>query len=125
MAKAVARKEYSVNLTVLPWLRIATGNLIMPAFACISLSRRTAMSTATGRLSRAGSLNVSVSWRMAHLLAVKYATGNTAGSETRIVIPRFIFVRPRRTDRGTMTIVRRTLVRCTFKEYGRFVLTVG
>ena len=27
-----ARNEYSVNLTVLPWLRIATGSLIMPAF---------------------------------------------------------------------------------------------
>src|SRR5258705_5910601 len=92
MAKAVARKEYSVNLTVLPWLRIATGSLIMPAFACISLSRRTAMSTATGRLSRAGSLNVSASWRIAHLLAVKYATVNTAESETRTVIPRFMFV---------------------------------
>src|SRR3984893_7757985 len=91
-AKTFARKEYSVNLTVLPWLRIATGSLIMPAFACISLSRRTAMSTATGRLSRAGSLKVSVSWRIAHLVVVKYATVNTAESETRTVIPRFMFV---------------------------------
>src|SRR6266851_7981834 len=105
----LARKEYSVNLTVLPWLRIATGSIIMPAFACISLSRRTAMSTATGRLSRAGSLNVSVSWRIAHLLAVKYATVNTAESETRTVIPRFMFVLGAPTW-GTMTIVRRTLV---------------
>src|SRR6202011_4163338 len=88
----LARKEYSVNLTVLPWLRIATGSVIMPAFACISLSRRTAMSTATGRLSRAGSLNVSVSWRIAHLVVVKYATVNTAESETKTVIPRFMFV---------------------------------
>jgi hypothetical protein len=50
------------------------------------------MSTATGRSSRAGSLNVWVSWRIAHLLAVKYATVNTAESETRTVIPRFMFV---------------------------------
>src|SRR5664280_3751989 len=33
-----ARKEYSVNLTVLPWLRIATGSVIMSAFACISFA---------------------------------------------------------------------------------------
>src|SRR6266849_6485158 len=99
MAKTFARKEYSVNLTVLPWLRIATGSLIMPAFACISLSHRTAMSTATGRLSRAGSLNVRVSWRIAHLLAVKYATVTSAESEARTAIPRFIF-RPRRGDPG-------------------------
>src|SRR5260370_12422404 len=64
----------------------------MPAFACISLSRRTAMSTATGRLSRAGSLNVRVSWRIANLLAVKYATVTIAESETRTAIPRFMFV---------------------------------
>jgi hypothetical protein len=42
-------------LMVLPWFRTATGNLIIPAFACISLSRRTAISTATGRLLRDGS----------------------------------------------------------------------
>src|SRR3982074_1962563 len=53
----------------------------MPAFACISLSRRTATSTATGRLPRTGSLNVRVSWRIAHLLAVKYATVTSAESE--------------------------------------------
>src|SRR5713101_3351655 len=92
MAKTFARKEYSVNLTVLPWLRIATGSLIMSALACISLSRLTAMSTPTGRLLRAVSLNVIVSWRIAHLLAVKYATVNAAESETRTVIPRFMFV---------------------------------
>src|SRR5450759_1762822 len=89
-AKTFARKEYSVNLTVLPWLRIATGSVIMSAFACISLSRRTAMSTATGRLSRAGSLNVSVAWLIAHLLAV--TTAVNALSETRMAIPRFMFV---------------------------------
>src|SRR3984893_12204689 len=91
-AKTFARKEYSENLTVLPWLRIATGSVIMPALACISLSRRTATSNATGRLSRAGSLNVNVSWRIAHLLAVKYATVTSAESETRMAIPRFMFV---------------------------------
>src|SRR3984893_13467824 len=91
-ANTFARKEYSVNLTVLPWLRIATGSVIMPALACISLSRRTAISTSTGRLLRAGSLNVSVSWRIAHLLAVKYATVTSAESETRMAIPRFMFV---------------------------------
>src|ERR1700719_3406922 len=64
----------------------------MPAFACISLSRRTATSTATEGLSRAGSLNVSVSWWITHLLAVKYATVTSAESETRTVIPRFMFV---------------------------------
>src|SRR6266566_8669115 len=124
-AKAVARKEYSVNLTVLPWLRIATGSLIMPAFACISLSRRTAMSTATERLSRTGSLNVSVSWRIAHLLAVKYATVNTAESETRTVIPRFMFVL-RRTDLGEHDhCAAHPFADAQIKEYGRFVLTVG
>src|ERR1700737_4095056 len=51
-AKTFSRKEYSVNLTVLPWLRIATGSVIIPAFACGSLSRRTAMPTPTGRFSR-------------------------------------------------------------------------
>src|ERR1700737_5298755 len=88
----LARNEYSVFFTVLPWLRIATGSLIMPAFACISLSKRTAISTATGRLSRDGSLNVIVSWRIAHLLAVKYATVTSTESESRTEIPRFIFV---------------------------------
>src|ERR1035437_9163336 len=38
MANTLARKEYSVNLTVLPWLRIATGSVIMSAFACISFA---------------------------------------------------------------------------------------
>ena len=71
--KTFARKEYSVDLTVLPWLRMATGKMIMPAFACISWSHRTATFTATARSSRARSLNVNDSWRIAHLLAVKYA----------------------------------------------------
>ena len=31
-------EKYSVNFTVLPWLRIATGSLAMPAFACISFA---------------------------------------------------------------------------------------
>src|SRR6266404_9655654 len=125
MAKAVARKEYSVNLTVLPWLRIATGSLIMPAFACISLSRRTAMSTATGRLSRAGSLNVSVSWRIAHLLAVKYATVNTAESETRTVIPRFMFVLGAPTVGDHDHCAAHPCADAQSRKYGRFVLTVG
>src|ERR1035437_5769111 len=72
-AKTFARKEYSVNLTVLPWLRIATGSVIMSAFACISLSRRTAMSTVTRRLSRSGSLNVSVSCGYAPVYYGEYA----------------------------------------------------
>src|ERR1700682_2374003 len=88
----LAKNEYSVFLTVLPWLRTATGNVIMPASACISLSRRTATSTATRRLSREGSLNDSVSCLMAHLLAVKYATVTSTESESRTVIPRFMFV---------------------------------
>src|SRR6476660_4197569 len=96
----------------------------MAAFACISLSRRTAMSTATGRLSRAGSLNVSVSWRIAHLLAVKYATVNTAESETRTVIPRFMFVLGAPTL-GGHPLCGAPLCRCTIKEHGRFVLTGG
>src|ERR1700741_4210841 len=88
----LARNEYSVFLTVLPWLSTATGSLIMPALACTSLSHRTATSTVTGRLSRDGSLNVSASWRIAHLLAVKYAAVNSTESESRTVIPRFIVV---------------------------------
>src|SRR5882724_9833742 len=88
----LARNEYSVFLTVLPWLRIATGSLIKPASACISLSRRTAISTATRRLSREASWNAIVSCRIANLLAVKYATVTSTESESRTVIPRFIFV---------------------------------
>src|ERR1700686_984657 len=95
----------------------------MPPFACISLSRRTATSTATERLSRAGSLNVSVSWRIAHLLAVKYATVNTAESETRTVIPRFMFVLGAPTLGGPLCGA--PLCRRTIKEYGRFVLWDG
>src|SRR3954471_14582083 len=96
----LARNEYSVFLTVLPWLRIATGNLIKPASACISLSRRTAISTATRRLSRDASWNAIVSCRIAHLLAVKYATVTSTQSESRTVIPRFIFVLGAPASRG-------------------------
>jgi len=51
-----------------------------------SLSRRTATSTATGRLPRTGSLNVSVSWRIAHLLAVKYAMVTQAREKAKPVM---------------------------------------
>jgi len=37
-------------------------------------------------------LNVNDSWRIAHLLAVKYATASSAQSEIRMAIPRFMFV---------------------------------
>src|SRR5882757_11015038 len=103
MANTLARNEYSVCLTVLPWLRIATGSVIMPALACISLSRRTATSTATRRLLRAGSWKAMVSCLIAHLLAVKYPTTSSTVSESRTVIPRFIGVLGALLRRAIMT----------------------
>ena len=95
----------------------------MPAFAGISLSRRTATSTATGRLSRAGSLNVRVSWRIAHLLAVNYATVTSAESETRMAIPRFMFV-PRRTPRDVeSSAVRRPLYMSEYIQWAYDVVS--
>jgi hypothetical protein len=37
-------------------------------------------------------MNVIVSWRIAHLLAVKYPTATSTHSESRTLIPRFIFI---------------------------------